>query len=94
MYLNTLKGFIEQPEWLGSGGSAIPEGNWDYDVVVIGGGPGGEDCARELAEHGVKVAMINDAPLRVANACGGVAFRPKHGAPQRIVCATAATMGT
>jgi dihydrolipoamide dehydrogenase len=63
MFLATLKNLIEKPDWLAPPAAPIPEGNWDYPVVIIGGGPGGEDCARELVEHGIKVALINDAPL-------------------------------
>ncbi len=43
--------------------SPIPVGNWDFPVVVVGGGPGGEDCARDLADHGIKVMMVNNEPF-------------------------------
>ena len=63
-YMKSLKQHIEAPEsWLTADGSMLGNGDWDYDVLVIGAGPGGQDCARDLAGHGVKVAMINDAPL-------------------------------
>jgi len=45
------------------GAAPIPEGNWDIPVVIVGGGPGGEDCARDLADHGIKTIMVNNEPF-------------------------------
>lgn len=33
--------------------------NFDYDLVVIGGGSGGLACAKEAVAHGAKVAVLD-----------------------------------
>ncbi len=33
-------------------------GSFDYDVVIVGAGPAGCECARQLASHGVKTALV------------------------------------
>lgn len=33
--------------------------NFEYDLVVIGGGSGGLACAKEAVQHGAKVAVLD-----------------------------------
>jgi NAD(P) transhydrogenase len=37
--------------------------NYDYDVIVIGSGPGGEGAAMQAAKAGKRVAVVDDFPL-------------------------------
>lgn len=37
----------------------VAEENFEYDLIVIGGGSGGLACAKEAVSHGAKVAVLD-----------------------------------
>lgn len=43
----------------------------DYDVIVVGAGPGGSQCACTLAERGIKTLLIDKKTSGWAKPCGG-----------------------
>jgi geranylgeranyl reductase family protein len=45
--------------------------NWDYDVIVVGGGPGGSTAARFCAKAGLKILLIEKERLPRYKPCGG-----------------------
>jgi geranylgeranyl reductase family protein len=45
--------------------------NFDYDVIVVGGGPGGSTAARFCAEAGLKTLLIEKERLPRYKPCGG-----------------------
>ena len=47
------------------------EMNFDYDVIVVGGGPGGSTAARFCAKAGLKTLLIEKEQLPRYKPCGG-----------------------
>jgi len=45
--------------------------NWDYDVIVVGAGPGGSAAARSCAQAGLKTLLIEKEHLPRYKPCGG-----------------------
>ncbi|KAH9814061.1 hypothetical protein DFH28DRAFT_314719 [Melampsora americana] len=54
----------------------VPQHNYDYDLLVIGGGSGGLGCARRAAQYGAKVAIIERTPV-LGGTCVNVGCVPK-----------------
>ena len=45
--------------------------NLDYDVVVVGAGPGGSTAARSCAQAGLKTLLVEKERLPRYKPCGG-----------------------
>src|SRR5437763_81938 len=43
----------------------------DYDVLIVGGGPAGSTCARQLTAAGAKVAIFDRAEFPRVKLCAG-----------------------
>src|SRR5439155_17303715 len=53
----------------------MTEAENDFDVVVVGSGPAGAAAALPLAEHGLRVAIVEKARLPRYKTCGGAILR-------------------
>src|SRR5512147_1200382 len=57
--------------------------NYDYDVIVIGSGPGGEGASMQAAKAGQRVAVVDDFP-QVGGSCTHRATIPSKALRQAI----------
>ncbi|RLB23018.1 MAG: geranylgeranyl reductase [Deltaproteobacteria bacterium] len=57
----------------------------NYDIIIVGAGPGGASAARELSSYGLKVLVLEKTPLPRAKPCaGGLVFRGLDHVPRSV----------
>ena len=47
-----------------------------FDVIVVGGGPGGSTAAKKCVEHGLKTLLLERMKLPRDKVCSGMVMRP------------------